>query len=123
MTAVGRFTLTPQVPTAVTQVIYSSGTSSKTHNTGTISVLPGAVYTVQLEVLRNDLQSSSERVVDVTLDGRSIGGCNPDGGDYDCTFFNCPIPATTVQSQTGTIQVSMQYTGHSWDCDCDTSTW
>lgn len=110
-------------------VIYGEGTGSyqsegKTY-TGTISVTPGVKYSVALEVLRNDLASASEYVKDVTLDGTSIGGCNPDGGDYDCTFFACSIPAgTTITGPaSGTIDVSMHFVGHSWVCDCDTSTW
>ena len=104
-------------------MIYSSGTSAYSSNSGTIMVQPGIQYTVNVEILRNDLASSDERVQDITLDGRSIGGCNPDGGDNDCTFFNCPITPVTVVSQTGSIEVIMYFTGHSHDCDCNTQTW
>ena len=32
---------------------------------------------------------------------KSIGGCNPDGGDTDCTFFHCQVTSAsaTVVSQ------------------------
>ena len=82
-------------------MIYSSGTdpSAKQYNRGTITVQPGIWYTVNVEILRNDLDSSDEKVQDITLDGRSIGECNPDGGDYDCTFFNCPITSASAVSQ------------------------
>ena len=106
----------------VTRVIYS-GLPTRGHNPGTITVQPGVKYTVNVEILRNDLGGSGERVLDITLDGKSIGGCNPDGGDYDCTFFKCPITPATVVSQTGNILVNMVFTGHSWDCDCDEQTW
>ena len=107
----------------VTKVIYSSGTSAYSFNSGTITVQLGIQYTVNVEILRNDLGGPNERVTDITLDGGSIGGCNPDGGDYDCTFFNCPIPPVTVVSQTGSIEVIMYFTGHSHDCDCNMQTW
>ena len=121
MTAVARFTLTPQA-SVVTQVIYSEGTAAQTNNAGTITVVPGVTYIVSMEILRNDLGSSSERVVDVTLDGTSIGGCNPDGHDYDCTFFTCS-QSPSVSSATGNIAVNLEYAGHSWDCDCDKESW
>ena len=107
----------------VTKVIYSSGTTAYSANSGTITVQPGMQYTVKVEILRNDLADWDERVTDITLDGRSIGGCNPDGGDYDCTFFNCPIAPVTVVSQTGSINVVMYFTGHSYDCVCATWSW
>ena len=106
----------------VTKVIYASGTDAKRYNKGNIRVTPGVKYSVDVEILRNDLAGSNERVQDITLDGKSIGGCNPDGGDYDCTFFNCSITSAVV-SPTGNIDVVMDFTGHSQDCDCDEETW
>jgi len=106
----------------VSQVIYSEGTAKQSNNAGTISVVPGVTYTVSMEILRNDLGEPNERVSNVTFDGNSIGGCNPDGGDYDCTFYTCP-QSPSVSSTTGIIAVNLVYTGHSWDCDCDKSTW
>ena len=93
-------------------MIYSPGTTAKRYNPGTITVQPGVMYSVNVEILRCDLGGAGEKVQDITLDGRSIGECNPDGGDYDCTFFNCPISANVV-SQTGIIAVNMDFTGHS----------
>ena len=78
-------------------MIYSPGKTVQP-NTGTITVQPGLKYAVNVEILRNDLGDWGEEVSYITLDGTSIGGCKPDGGDYDCTFFNCPI-STTVVSQ------------------------
>ena len=94
----------------VIEVIYSAGRDSSTtqYNEGSITVQPGVKYTVDVEVLRNDLASWNERVEDILLRpdqgiqgaGQvSIGGCNPDGDDQDCTFFNCPITSATVVSQ------------------------
>ena len=38
------------------------------------------------------------------------------------TFFHCQVTSAsaTVVSQTGSIAVRMDFTGHSHDCDCDT---
>ena len=60
-----------------------------------------------------------------TIDGTNLGKCNPDGADYDCTFFECyhdQAPAT-MMSSTGILDVNIRLTGHSKDCDCDKSTW
>merc|ERR1711884_822100 len=117
-------TATTSAPGNITTVIYTTrDEGTQRNNRGNITVQPGVEYAVSVEILRNDLASSDERVDDITLDGNSIGGCNPDGGDYDCTFFNCPIAPATVVSQTGNVEVNMVYMGHSWDCDCDQQTW
>jgi len=78
-----------------------------------------------VEVLRNDLGSDSERVSAIQFDGTSMGDCNPDGGDYDCTMYDC---ASTLSSMyytatASTIAVELTFTGHSHDCDCDTTSW
>ena len=91
----------------------------------TINVVPKLKYNVKVEVLRNDLGEPNEKVSKITFDGAVIGDCNPDGGDYDCTFFDCQdsIQNSTVSSESGSILVALTYEGHSWDCDCDTQTW
>ena len=45
------------------------------------------MYRLKVEVLRNDLADSDEKGADIALDGVSIGDCNPDGSDLDCTFL------------------------------------
>ena len=72
-----------------------------------------------MEVLRNDLGHAHEKVVDVTLDGQSIGGCNPNGGDYDCTFFPCSHITHSFTPTTEKVALRIDVQGHSWDCDCD----
>ena len=87
--------------------------------------MPYLTYSFKLEVLRNDLGHSNEKVSNITLDGVTIGDCNPDGDDYDCTFFDCAqsLTKTTIRSQNGSIVAALTYEGHSWDCDCDKQTW
>jgi len=77
-----------------------------------------------MEALRNDLGDAGEYVAGVKLDGVSMGSCKPNGGDYDCTFFQCPLSGVKeVVSASGKIIVEMHYKGHSWDCDCDMQSW
>ena len=91
----------------------------------TINVVPKLKYNVKVEVLRNDLGEPNEKVSKITFDGTVIGDCNPDGGDDDCTFFDCQdsIQNSPVSSETGSILAALTYEGHSWDCDCDKETW
>ena len=91
----------------------------------TINVVPKLKYNVKVEVLRNDLGHPLEKVSKITFDGAEIGDCNPDGGDYDCTFFDCQdsIQNSPVSSDTGSILVALTYVEHSWHCDCDKETW
>ena len=107
----------------IVKVVYSAGNVPTHHNTGLIDVKPGVSYTVSFEILRNDLQSWSEYVSDVIVDGQSLGKCNPDGGDYDCTFFRCPFTGKVVTPKASQIAVNIKIVGHSRDCDCDTTTW
>ena len=109
----------------IKHMVYGEGASTKSTYESTINVAPNLDYEVKIEVLRNDLGSSDERVSKITVDGVAIGDCNPDGGDYDCTFFNCrdTIQNEVVFSETGLIRVALTYQGHSWDCDCDKETW
>merc|ERR1712224_463342 len=91
---------------------------------GTATLVPNVAYSVKFELLRNDLGAASEKASDILVDGTSLGECNPDGGDYDCTFFNCPVPSgTTITSVTGIVQLRMKMQGHSSDCDCDETSW
>jgi hypothetical protein len=82
-------------------------------------------YDLKVEILRNDLGGAHERVSSIKLDGTTVGSCNPDGGDYDCTFYDCESAVTQKRytPASNTIDVELIYTGHSHDCDCDTSNW
>ena len=116
----------PEKGATIRKTIYSSGTTANTENKGVIDVRPNTRYYVRFEVLQNDLGSSSEKVTHVLVDGEDLGECNPDGGDYDCTFFDCSVKnqkSLTVVSSSGKVDVNMKFTGHSHDCDCDTTTW
>jgi hypothetical protein len=105
--------------TPITVMVYSSGTTvyqSPSATGMTTAITSGEIYSVQVEVLRNDLGSASERVTSIYIDGMDLGGCNPDGGDYDCTFFDCAsqLTGSTVTAQNyGVMELAIDVTGHS----------
>jgi len=76
----------------------------------------------KVEVLRNDLGSSNEKVSSIKIGGVELGECNPDGGDYDCTFYDCG-KTHSFTATSSELEVEMTFTSHSWDCDCDKATW
>ena len=135
MCTVGELTITPSVSSitytrwegrrAIMHVVYSAGIFATSSNTGAISVASGVTYRIVMQVLRNDLGDAGEDVSGVTFNGQSIGACNPDGGDYDCTFYNCnsELTMSTYTATSDTINVDLTYTGHSYDCDCDVNDW
>ena len=111
----------------IEHMVYGEGRDDKIMSTyySNINVVPDIDYYMQIEVLRNDLGDNGERVSKITVDGVDVGDCDPDGGDYDCTFFDCQdsLEYQIVSAINGSISVSFTYEGHSWDCDCDTETW
>jgi hypothetical protein len=116
----------PLAPHIIIDVIYSGGDIAHASNTGVIDgLLAGQAYSIQFEILQCDLGGSSERVTGVTLDGVELGACNPTGGDYDCTFYTCPLDSksSVFTATASTVDVDVRLSGHSWDCDCDTTTW
>ena len=110
-------------------VVYQEGTGKGTNPVvGTLTVKTGVTYSVSVEILRNDLQHSSEYVTSVKIgdDGSpltDLGECHPDGGDYDCTFFRCQSLATTFKPSKSTMRIEIELVENHWACDCDTSTW
>ena len=112
-------------PEMIKHMVYGEGKQTKRTYESTINVVPFVDYYLKIEVLRNDLESDDERVSKITIDGVEVGDCNPDGGDYDCTFFNCQdsLQYQVVSSINGSISVAFTYEGHSWDCDCNKETW
>ena len=114
----------------IAKVLYKAGKGAGDIS-GSISVVKGTKYAVKIEVLRNDLGSRDKRVRSIKIDGKEVGkkssyACNPDGGDYDCTFFDCKSQITdnlVVTAGSSAIKLALDFVGHSWDCDCDTKSW
>jgi hypothetical protein len=89
--------------------VIHTGATVVTDNTGTLSLVAGTQYSLTFEILRNDLGQSSEKVTDVLVAGNSIGGeCNPDGGDQDCTFYQCPYAPYVFTASSSSVNVNMQ---------------
>ena len=111
----------------IEHMVYGEGKDDKIKSTyeSSIKVEPDVDYYMKIEVLRNDLGDSGERVSKITIDGVNVGDCDPDGGDYDCTFFDCKasIEKETISSKNGSILASLTFEGHSRDCDCNKQTW
>ena len=59
-----------------TVMVYSEGTTAQGTMTGQAQVTTGVAYFLTIEVLRNDMGSSGERVTAIRVDGVDIGGCN-----------------------------------------------
>ena len=115
----------------VKKVVYQnddSGNGASNSWQDTINVQPNILYSIAWQVLRSDLGDSGENVVDVKLDGTSVGGCKPPGGDYDCDFYDChgdngldTFQKYVITSASGVVNVVATFTGNSKDCDCDRS--
>jgi len=122
------FEYVPPPPAFVAQpvvvMVYRAGETSQKVQTGTANVTAGVTYDIKTEILRNGLGSASERVTKISVDGHQLGGCNPNGKDDDCTFFDCFSPQSrSVTATSDQLQFELNYVGHSWACDCDTTTW
>jgi hypothetical protein len=112
----------PSCDEDVIVMVYSEGETAASNPSAKASatVVPGEIYAIKVEILRNDLGSASERVTDIRIDGVSVGDCNPDGGDYDCTFFDCSSTLTThiaTAKTYGMMDIEIDVVGHSYDCD------
>ena len=94
----------------LTKIVYQNddGVNGATNTwLSTINVQPNTQYSIAWQVLRSDLEQSIEKVVDVKLDGKSVGGCNPPGSDYACDFYDCTGSSTQyITSTTGVINVA-----------------
>eukprot|EP00938_MAST-03A_sp_MAST-3A-sp1_P002383 g2383.t1 len=76
-------------------------------------------YDVSYEVLRDDLEHISEKEVYIEVGGYELGSCQGGGGDWDCSFVECPGTATIQSDENGHIYVNTSFTHNSYDCDCD----
>ena len=134
VTAVVRFHLTPYaLPPPIVVMAYDLGKTPKYEPSAaaTASVTPGLTYTVTVEILREDLQSASEYVAAIRIGDSgqpllNLGPCNPDGTDYDCTFFDCgpqlggwSNEAISYTPQTSTMAFEVDVVGREPACPLD----
>ena len=112
----------------VVVMVYSEGETAQANQTGTATVVDGVTYDIKTEILRNNLGGADEKVTRILVNGVELDGsnpgCNPDGGNYDCTFFDCSSGSTPPLTATSTEMVfRLAYEGHSRGCDCNKTTW
>ena len=108
----------------IVKVIYAKGKAlsnlPKTRYKSHINVVPRVPYIISIEVLQPSKTTSTPVVTDIMMDNFHVGDCTPDGDTYDCTFFFCKTTEKgPITSETGTIDVSMEFKDHSWKCNCD----
>ena len=88
--------------------------------------MPNVSYNIFVEVLRSPKRSLKEEITKIIIDDVDIGPCNPTDNTTECGFLSCPNTEDTpytVMSETGVVDVVIEYEGHSWGCNCDISTW
>ena len=89
-------------------------TTSKTNGpllTGSVSVVPGVTYGVQLKLMMGDLDSTDEWA-DLFLDGRSSGRCGDNAhslADRSCDWLSCDSGLSDLTSANSVISISLQY--------------
>ena len=110
------------------KVIYAEGKAvsslPKTLYKGHLNVIPRVPYIISIEVLQTLKTKLNPIVTDIMMDNIHVGDCTPEGETEDCTFFLCTTTEKRpITSETGTIDVSMVFTDHSWKCNCDTRNW
>ena len=104
-------------------VIYQENTATSDTWSGTIKGLePDASYTVEWDVLMSGLSGGDQKVNTVTMNGKSLGGCNLTYPSA-CDFVTCPENGAETYSVTadalGEIHVEATYQFHNAECSCD----
>ena len=80
---------------------------------GSLVASPNVSYLANVEVVRTDLDASSE-YVNITINGEDFGTCNPSGTN-DCTWANCSDYTsngrynTAISSPDGTFTISAKF--------------
>ena len=96
----------------------------KTRYKGQINVVPRVPYIISIEVLQTPQTTSNPIVTNIMVDDFNVGDCTPDGSTHDCAFFLCKTTEKrAITSETGTIDISMEFKDHSWKCSCDIKSW
>ena len=76
---------------------------------GTVSVQSNSRYDLTIEILRTDTGDSSE-YADIILDGNSLGKCNPDGDDGDCTWYTCSnLLSKEIRTTSNEVDIKIQF--------------
>ena len=79
--------------------------------TGSVSVVPGVTYGVQLKLMMGDLNSISE-YADLSLDGQSTGRCGNSSNSLSsrsCDWLPCDSGLSDLTSANSSVSISIQY--------------
>ena len=74
---------------------------------GTISVLPQALYRLQVDILQTDFGEFSE-YVNITLNDRSYGRCSPPAKD-SCDWYPCDMDESEFRAANDSVNVHIQF--------------
>ena len=90
-----------------------------------MDIIAGVVYRVNVEVLQGGLESIDAKVSSIKLNGKDLGGCNPTGSDFSCSFQTCHFDGdkNEIISLTGKMNIVLRFTHAAHFCDCDEITW
>ena len=124
------FTKTPKyVFLTVQNVFYTTPSSipSDRKLSGSLTVVANTQYSIKMEIIRSDLNSATEYVESIKMNGVNFGSCNPTGPDSestnDCTWYDCSsiLSPTSITPTSTTITVELTYTSDSdyIRCYCD----
>ena len=92
----------------------------------TAAVVPNTNYKISVEILMSNKSSSKLLVNRVLVDDVDLGKCTPEAVKDDCTFVPCSSLTEVdnlISSDTGVINIAIEFEGHSWGCNCDTQSW
>ena len=96
----------------------------KTRYTSQINVVPKVPYTISIEFLQPPKTTSNPIVTNIMVDNFYVGDCTPEGITNDCAFLLCKTTEKRpIISETGTIDISIEFKDHSWKCSCDIRSW
>ena len=90
-----------------------------------IDIIAGVVFRVQVEVLQGGLEIQDARVSSIMLNEKDLGGCNPTGSNFSCSFQTCNFDGdkNEIISLTGKLNIVLRFTRAAHYCDCDEITW
>ena len=77
--------------------------------TGTISVVPGVTYGVEVKVMMGDLDGGGGENVAIGIDGKSPELCTPSGlSARSCEWYNCP-GLSDLNANSAAVNLRLQY--------------
>ena len=111
-------------------MIYSKGEARaplpRLQYRSTISVVPNVSYSISVEILHHQTVKVAEKINKIIVDDRNIGKCEPENVGDECVFSSCVNindGTQTISSETGEINVVIEFEGHSTACHCDVKSW